>query len=125
MDFFDIFVSVLGSAVRLSVPLLFTALAGLFSERAGIFDIGLEGKMLAAAFASACVAYLTGRSEEHTSELQSLMRISYAVSCLNKTQKLISYAILCITQKNKQHRQTIHHSNENTTDQYTLNNTHH
>src|SRR3546814_11606634 len=27
---------------------------------------------------------LTGRSEEHTSELQSLMRISYAVFCLNK-----------------------------------------
>src|SRR3546814_7697995 len=29
-------------------------------------------------------ADLTGRSEEHTSELQSLMRISYAVFCLNK-----------------------------------------
>src|SRR3546814_6356169 len=28
-----------------------------------------------------------GRSEEHTSELQSLMRISYAVFCLKKTQK--------------------------------------
>ena len=33
-------------------PLLFACLAGLFSERAGIFDIGLEGKMLAAAFAA-------------------------------------------------------------------------
>src|SRR3546814_3341505 len=30
------------------------------------------------------------RSEEHTSELQSLMRISYAVFCLKKTKK--SYA---------------------------------
>src|SRR3546814_3282836 len=29
----------------------------------------------------------SGRSEEHTSELQSLMRISYAVFCLKKTQK--------------------------------------
>src|SRR3546814_2748531 len=29
----------------------------------------------------------TGRSEEHTSELQSLMRISYAVFCLNKKNK--------------------------------------
>src|SRR3546814_2822862 len=28
-----------------------------------------------------------GRSEEHTSELQSLMRISYAVFCLNKKKK--------------------------------------
>ncbi|HEX5934557.1 MAG TPA: ABC transporter permease, partial [Pseudorhizobium sp.] len=60
MDYYDIFVSILGSTVRLSIPLLFTALAGLFSERAGIFDIGLEGKMLAAAFASAVVAYMTG-----------------------------------------------------------------
>src|SRR3546814_3092066 len=34
-------------------------------------------------FAIACV----GRSEEHTSELQSLMRISYAVFCLKKTKK--------------------------------------
>src|SRR3546814_6865402 len=31
------------------------------------------------------IAALTQRSEEHTSELQSLMRISYAVFCLKKT----------------------------------------
>src|SRR3546814_9259322 len=31
------------------------------------------------------------RSEEHTSELQSLMRISYAVFCLKKTKNKISY----------------------------------
>ncbi|WP_237153364.1 ABC transporter permease [Oryzibacter oryziterrae] len=58
--YFDLLISVLGSTIRLSIPLLFTALAGLFSERAGIFDIGLEGKMLAAAFASAVAAYGTG-----------------------------------------------------------------
>src|SRR3546814_19146735 len=32
-------------------------------------------------------AALEGRSEEHTSELQSLMRISYAVFCLKKKKK--------------------------------------
>src|SRR3546814_8114532 len=32
----------------------------------------------------ALLAVFTGRSEEHTSELQSLMRISYAVFCLKK-----------------------------------------
>src|SRR3546814_3338316 len=32
---------------------------------------------------------VVSRSEEHTSELQSLMRISYAVFCLNKKNKLI------------------------------------
>src|SRR3546814_6133221 len=34
---------------------------------------------------------LAVRSEEHTSELQSLMRISYAVFCLKKTQQRILY----------------------------------
>src|SRR3546814_4538516 len=32
---------------------------------------------------------LGNRSEEHTSELQSLMRISYAVFCVNKNNKLL------------------------------------
>ena len=50
----------LDSTVRLATPLLLACIAGLFSERAGIFDIGLEGKMLAAAFLSAAVAYTTG-----------------------------------------------------------------
>src|SRR3546814_7817999 len=39
------------------------------------------------------------RSEEHTSELQSLMRISYAVLCLKKKTKHISYAALQFTKK--------------------------
>src|SRR3546814_8898668 len=34
---------------------------------------------------------LAGRSEEHTSELQSLMRISYAVFCLKKKNKTNNY----------------------------------
>ena len=50
----------LDSTVRLATPLLLACIAGLYSERAGIFDIGLEGKMLAAAFLSASVAYTTG-----------------------------------------------------------------
>jgi simple sugar transport system permease protein len=51
---------ILDSTIRLATPLLLACLAGLFSERAGIFDIGLEGKMLMSAFFSAAVAYLTG-----------------------------------------------------------------
>ena len=59
MDYSSI-VEILGSSVRLMTPLLFACLAGLYSERAGVFDIGLEGKMLMAAFTAASVAYLTG-----------------------------------------------------------------
>src|SRR3546814_9730011 len=33
------------------------------------------------------LAFLAQRSEEHTSELQSLMRISYAVFCLKKKKR--------------------------------------
>ncbi len=56
MDLFNIVVQTLGSTIRLSVPLLFACLAGLYSERSGIFDIGLEGKMLVGAFAGAAAA---------------------------------------------------------------------
>lgn len=59
MDFLTL-LQVLDSTVRLATPLLLACLAGLYSERAGVFDIGLEGKMLAAAFLSAGVAYVTG-----------------------------------------------------------------
>ncbi len=55
-----IVVQLLDSMLRLSAPLLFACLAGLYSERAGIFDIGLEGKMLASAFFSAAFAASTG-----------------------------------------------------------------
>jgi len=51
---------VLDSSIRFATPLLLACLAGLFSERAGIFDIGLEGKMLAAALMAAAVAAVSG-----------------------------------------------------------------
>jgi simple sugar transport system permease protein len=54
------FIQILDATVRLATPLLLACLAGLFSERAGIFDIGLEGKMLVAAFVSAGVAFVSG-----------------------------------------------------------------
>ncbi|WP_299662938.1 ABC transporter permease [uncultured Ruegeria sp.] len=60
MDIFLTLIQVLDSTIRLATPLLLACLAGLYSERAGIFDIGLEGKMLMAAFFSAAVAAVTG-----------------------------------------------------------------
>ena len=61
MDLYTV-IQILDATVRLATPLLLACLAGLFSERAGVFDIGLEGKMLIAAFFSAAVAYLTGNA---------------------------------------------------------------
>ncbi|MBW8899530.1 MAG: ABC transporter permease [Massilia sp.] len=51
--------SIVVSTIRNAPVLMFAALAGLFAERSGVVDIGLEGKILASAFASAAVAYAT------------------------------------------------------------------
>lgn len=59
MDFLTL-LQILDTTVRLATPLLFACLAGLFSERSGIFDIGLEGKMLIAAFFSGALAATSG-----------------------------------------------------------------
>src|SRR3546814_4792665 len=53
-------------------------------DRIEVRDIYLHGMQLLCMVALQC---LQGRSEEHTSELQSLMRISYAVFCLKKKNK--------------------------------------
>ncbi len=60
MDNLNFFSDYLIASLRLSVPLAFAALGGLFSERSGVLNIGLEGMLLSGAFASAAGAFFTG-----------------------------------------------------------------
>ncbi len=60
MEIIDSIFQILASSIRLAVPLICACLAGLWSERAGVVDIGLEGKMLGAAFAAAVAALASG-----------------------------------------------------------------
>ncbi|MEK9860442.1 MAG: ABC transporter permease [Alphaproteobacteria bacterium] len=55
------FVLTIDATLRVATPLILCAMAGIFSERSGIIDISLEGKMLMSAFTAATVAALTGQ----------------------------------------------------------------
>src|SRR3546814_7121267 len=59
---------------------------GAIGKRRGLF--GQPGRQIMKLMASSVSLVGGVRSEEHTSELQSLMRISYAVFCLNKKKKM-------------------------------------
>src|SRR3546814_9923728 len=75
--------SVIGLTISLHVAGMYalSPVFGILADRAGRGVTILLGQGLLASS-----LLLAARSEEHTSELQSLMRISYAVFCLKKTQ---------------------------------------
>lgn len=54
------FILTIDATLRVATPLILCAMAGIFSERAGIIDISLEGKMLMAAFLAGTIAAISG-----------------------------------------------------------------
>lgn len=59
-DALSFVVLTLAATLRVATPLMLCAMGGLFSEKSGIIDVGLEGKMLMAAFFAAATASVTG-----------------------------------------------------------------
>ena len=60
MEFLLDIASLINSTLRISTPLVFAAMAGIFAERSGVIDFSLEGKMLMAAFVAAVGSYYFG-----------------------------------------------------------------
>jgi simple sugar transport system permease protein len=105
----DIFtLSLIASTIRLATPLVLAALGGLFSERSGVINIALEGKMLAGAFTAAAVTYAadTGLGMGAASPWIGLMSgmfaglfiaAIYALSCIRfKADQVVSGAAINI-----------------------------
>ena len=101
-------VAITGSTIRTATPLVLAALGGLFSERSGVINIALEGKMLAGAFTAAAVTYAAdaklGLSGGSTwmgllgGMLAGLfIALIYAVSCIKfKADQVVSGAAINI-----------------------------
>ena len=83
--------AIIDATFRVSTPLILCAMAGLFSERSGIVDISLEGKMLAGAFAAGSVAAVTGSA---WLALLVAMLVSIALALL--------HGFACITHRGNQ-----------------------
>src|SRR3546814_4008144 len=65
------------------------------------------------------VAHRLDRSEEHTSELQSLMRISYAVFCLKKKNQITNNMYVHLYSHKNVHTYTLHTHPREHSDDYT------
>ena len=101
-------VALIWSTIRTATPLILAALGGMFSERSGVINIALEGKMLAGAFTAAAVTYAAdtklgmGNASPWVGLLAAIaagvfLALIYAVTCIRfKADQVVSGAAINI-----------------------------
>ena len=75
----------LASALRLSVPIALAALGGIFAEKSGVINIGLEGLLIVSAFAAVYGVHVTGS-----------LWLGFGVGVLASTLLAALFAVVCI-----------------------------
>ncbi|WP_158854804.1 ABC transporter permease [Halorhabdus sp. CUG00001] len=78
------------STLRISVPLVFAGIGGIFAEKSGVINIGLEGLLIISAFTAAAVTHLLG------GDAQSAAWIGLFAGVLASTLLALVFAVLVI-----------------------------
>ncbi|MGD9880402.1 MAG: ABC transporter permease [Reyranella sp.] len=84
-DVLSLVLLTLAATLRVATPLVLCAMGGLFSEKSGIIDVGLEGKMLMAAFFGATAAAVTGSAWAGVAAAivaAEMMALLHGVACI-------------------------------------------
>ncbi|MFC6732819.1 MULTISPECIES: ABC transporter permease [unclassified Haladaptatus] len=82
------------AALRTAVPIAFAALGGLFAEKSGVINIGLEGLLIVSAFAGAAsIALLTG---DPGSASQSMVWVGFLIGVLASVLLSLLFAVVTI-----------------------------
>jgi len=85
--------STLSSALRLSVPIAFAAIGGIFAEKAGVINIGLEGLLIVSAFVGVFATSLLGAG---STLFVPNVWIGFGLAVLASTLLSLLFAVVCI-----------------------------
>jgi len=77
------------SALRLTVPIAFAGMGGIFAEKSGVINIGLEGLLIVAAFSAIAALWFLG-------DTTGALVLAFLVAVLASTAVALLFAIVCI-----------------------------
>ncbi|SFR47057.1 simple sugar transport system permease protein [Halogeometricum rufum] len=89
--------STLSSALRLSVPIVFAALGGIFAEKSGVINIGLEGLLIISAFVAILVPSIIG--PDGTTLFVPNLWVGFGAGILASVLFAALFAVVCIRYK--------------------------